>query len=79
MPSRPVPAPGRAAKTCSPSREHGRGGSRAGYASCDACDEAVEASAEDLERLVLGVAAGTLREWVRRSRPGARTGGRRQP
>nr|WP_246246518.1 DUF6226 family protein [Isoptericola sediminis] len=40
---------------------------------CDACDETVEDSADDLERLVLGVAAGTLREWVRRSWPGART------
>lgn len=39
---------------------------------CDACDEAVEDSADDLERLVLDVAAGRFREWVHRTWPGAR-------
>ncbi|MDO8150371.1 DUF6226 family protein [Isoptericola sp. b408] len=39
---------------------------------CDACDEAIEDGADDLEELVLGVAAGSLHERVRRTWPGAR-------
>ncbi|ANC31596.1 DUF6226 family protein [Isoptericola dokdonensis] len=36
---------------------------------CDACDDSVESMADDLEALVLGVAAGRAREWVRSAGP----------